>query len=64
MTNAEAEQIIDNLETPDMMTWRMVYKLVENTRSTMVKGGLETQQLLMPLEKEVRALRSPQRIRH
>ena len=43
MTDAEALALINQLETPDMMkVAQRVYKLVENTRDTMVQGGLES----------------------
>ena len=43
MTDAEAIAIINRLETSDMMKVAdRVYKLVENTRDTMVQGGLES----------------------
>ena len=43
MTDAEAIAIIDRLETSEMMQVAdRVYKLVENTRDTMVQGGLES----------------------
>ena len=43
MTNAEALAIINRLETSDMIkVAQRVYKLVENTRDTMVQGGLES----------------------
>ena len=43
MTDAEAIALINKLETSEMMQIAdRVYKLVENTRDTMVQGGLES----------------------
>ena len=43
MTDAEAIALINKLETSEMMQIAdRVYKLVENTRDTMIQGGLES----------------------
>ena len=42
MTTQEAEDIINELETPEMVAVaKLVYDIVANTRKTMVEGGLE-----------------------
>jgi len=42
MTTQEAEDIIDELETPEMVAVaKLVYDIAANTRKTMVEGGLE-----------------------
>ena len=47
MTNEEAEQIIDDLLTPELLdVANMVYDILDDTRSTMVTGGLETQEVV------------------
>ena len=47
MTNEEAEQIIDDLLTPELLdVANMVYDILDDTRATMVNGGLETQEVV------------------
>jgi len=47
MTTEEAGEIIQELETPDMVAIsKMVYSVIENTRKTMVQSGLETPQII------------------
>lgn len=42
MTNEQAEEIINELESPQMVTIaNLVYDVIKNTRSSMVEGGLE-----------------------
>lgn len=42
MTNEQAEEIINELESPQMVTIaNLVYGVIKNTRSSMVEGGLE-----------------------
>ena len=42
MTNQEAEDIINELESPEMVaTAKLIYDIVANTRQTMREGGLE-----------------------
>ena len=42
MTTQEAEEIINELETPEMIVIsKLVYDIISNTRQTMREGGLE-----------------------
>ena len=50
MTNEEADRLIDELETADMLEIaNMAYAIIEDTRRTMVEGGLETRQAVNAL---------------
>ena len=45
MTTQEANDIIEELESPDMVrVANLVYEVVKNTRETMLEGGLETRE--------------------
>jgi hypothetical protein len=45
MTNEEAEEILNELESPEMMeVANRVYDILKNTRQTMFEGGLETRE--------------------
>jgi len=47
MTTEEAGEIIQELETPEMVAIsKIVYSVIENTRKTMVQSGLETQEII------------------
>ncbi len=47
MTTEEAGEIIQELETPEMVAIsKMVYSVIENTRKTMIQSGLETSQII------------------
>ena len=47
MTDEEADAIIDELMSPEIMeSVNMVYDIVENTRRTMVEGGLESRETI------------------
>ena len=47
MTDEEADAIIDELMSPEIMeSVNMVYDIVENTRRTMIEGGLESRETI------------------
>ena len=47
MTDEEADSIIDELMSPDIMeSVNMVYDIVGNTRRTMIEGGLESRETI------------------
>ena len=47
MTNEEADAIIDELMSPEIMdSVNLVYDIVANTRRTMIEGGLESREVI------------------
>ena len=47
MTNEEADAIIDELMSPEIMdSVNLVYDIVANTRKTMIEGGLESREVI------------------
>ncbi len=47
MTNEEADAIIDELMSPEIMdSVKLVYDIVANTRKTMIEGGLESREVI------------------